>query len=289
MASQDFDHMGQQLDLLYGGSRSNQASNMPPRSSGGTVQIKSGTYIGPVASFTVAIDPAQVSKMQDEFAKMLKGSMTITFTRSSQQTVSKEDAIVGYHFLPYSRRLSHDDGRLIEQGTIVTVPDAHTCAPGLHASRRIIDAFYYTESTILSKVRCWGTYEETTGKFAATNRECLWVRDIDTELYQVANELAAQEIAKLPEVAGVIVRGLKLKADHLAATMTFEPVGDIENAIREYVAAYQPFKGINWFKGYMSLHSFKSLGAVLGFSVPSTELMAQADARLEELIGDAQY
>ena len=105
--------------------------------------------------------------------------------------IAKKDAIVAWHFTDGMKLM---DGQVLKQGKVYHVPDIKICERGLHASKRLIDAFEYAKGSVLSQVRCWGNVETQSDKIVAEYRVADTILDIDFQLHWWATDIASDAL-----------------------------------------------------------------------------------------------
>jgi len=107
----------------------------------------------------------------------------------------------GWHFLNEDRRLRFGDGRLVEVGKELRVPESPdynklwVCLYGMHGSFDILDALKYATGLIV----CWCEFEETGAvyeddKFCSRARTALWMFDAQDTIFSLSR-FCALEVA----------------------------------------------------------------------------------------------
>lgn len=89
------------------------------------------------------------------------------------------DEILAWHFLPRDGRLNHGDRRRVVVGeTYSVLLPLELCSHGLHACRRLCDAFTYAPGFLLCRVKLSGAMLEGDAKLCAERRKVLWMGDV---------------------------------------------------------------------------------------------------------------
>ena len=95
--------------------------------------------------------------------------------------------ILGWHFCNEDMLLGYGDGRKIVDGKTLSVKGTPVlCDHGLHASKKLIDALYFAQGSILCRVEVWGNLKVDNDKLVGTHRKCLWHLDISNLLHEFA-------------------------------------------------------------------------------------------------------
>ena len=92
------------------------------------------------------------------------------------------EPILAWHF---TEGMKLKDGQhLIEGKTYGHTGKLEMCQSGYHASRNILDALRYMNTTQVSRVECFGRVEEDASKLVCSKRKVLWTIDITEVLTQ---------------------------------------------------------------------------------------------------------
>lgn len=91
--------------------------------------------------------------------------------------------ILAWHFLPYDRRLTHDDGRLAIAGETLSVgTPVRVRRHGLHATVDVVEAVLRAYLPVLCRVVLSGETDEDCGLWCAQHRKVLWMADATSAL-----------------------------------------------------------------------------------------------------------
>ncbi len=108
--------------------------------------------------------------------------------------------IRAWHFLPMDGKTQHRNRRLVEVGkTYSCRGNIEPCVNGMHGSRRIIDALYYSPGPVACYVRIWGNVKKQRDKLAGRHRKVLGMANISDILHRFACQCATESL----EFAGV--------------------------------------------------------------------------------------
>jgi hypothetical protein len=102
-----------------------------------------------------------------------------------------------WHFLPADKCLRYGDGRKVEVGSTLTVPETTValCSGGLHASEDILDALKYAPGAVLCKVILGGKVIEGRDKVVASERTVVAMLDATEVLIQYTKWNALQVVS----------------------------------------------------------------------------------------------
>jgi hypothetical protein len=110
----------------------------------------------------------------------------------------RQPGLLAWHFLPADRRLRHGDGRVVEAGQVLSVPDLDRpldlCSYGMHASICALDALQYAPGPIVCRVELSGEILRDDDKVCAQHRRVLWMADATGALRAFARACALDVI-----------------------------------------------------------------------------------------------
>lgn len=112
------------------------------------------------------------------------------------------EKVLAWHFLPDDGRLAHRNRRKVEVGKTYSVRGPIViCENGMHGARRLIDALYYAQGSVVERVEIWGDIVEQSDKLCGRYRKCLAIADVTRLLHEFACDIAedALKIAKVTD------------------------------------------------------------------------------------------
>ncbi len=125
--------------------------------------------------------------------------------------------IKAWYFEPEDGKLAYDDNRQIRKGRTHKIKGTpEPCSHGLHASKKLIDALDYAQSSKVWRVELSGAIVSGNDKLAATERTYIQKLDIEDILWEYARKCAL-DVVHLWDAPGVVVRYLKTGDEDLRA------------------------------------------------------------------------
>jgi len=91
------------------------------------------------------------------------------------------------------------------------------CSRGLHASQRAIDALFYGQGGVVSRVQCGGEILLDSDKLVCSRRKVVWAADV-SDIIQKFQRLCALDVIHLWEPPDVVVQYLKTGDGSLMTT-----------------------------------------------------------------------
>ena len=98
----------------------------------------------------------------------------------SHVELTRENAILAWHFLPQNGQTTHDENVMVRAGqTLALPPDEkpELCEYGYHASINPVDALHYAPGLIVQRCELWGYVSKGEDKLVASKRTCVFVAD----------------------------------------------------------------------------------------------------------------
>lgn len=101
-------------------------------------------------------------------------------------TKAKEQPIIGFHFIKRKGKLDYDNKKAAEVGGTERFNGTPIlCQKGLHASRKLKDAYGYMKGLRVRVVKSWGTIHERHDKYATQYRKILSSRDLAPDMLEI--------------------------------------------------------------------------------------------------------
>ena len=104
---------------------------------------------------------------------------------------NKNDFEYAWYFLKPNGKLGYGDCREVSEGVVHTVsviPEC--CLQGLHASKKIVDALGYAQSSKVALVKISGSIDTQPDKICGSSREYIKVFDIEDLLFEFSRKQA---------------------------------------------------------------------------------------------------
>jgi hypothetical protein len=148
--------------------------------------------------------------------------------------------MLAWHWIRKDRTLGYNDKRKVIDGRwLVHRGELQMCASGLHASKRIIDAFDYAPGPIICRVEIGGKIIVGNDKFVAERRKVLWSLNTKDILWEFARRCAL-DVIHLWDAPPIVIRYLKTGNESLRNAA--------KNATRDatWNAAWNAAKNATW-------------------------------------------
>ena len=124
-----------------------------------------------------------------------------------------DEGLLAWHFLPADRRLTHGDGRRVEVGQTLQMPD-HLIAPGhrgFHASRQARAALVVAPGPVVCRVRMTGRWIQEVNQVVASRRTVLWMADATPALHRFSLVCAESVLKQLTTPDDGALEALQIK------------------------------------------------------------------------------
>lgn len=124
--------------------------------------------------------------------------------------------MLGWHFLKEDRRLRWGTQEVVEEGKIYSCDpkkELLLCEYGMHASRRLLDAFKYAPGPIVCRVDVTGDLVYESDKFVGRHREVIWMLDATNILHEFACRCAEDVLTFIKNPDPRSLAAIKAKRD----------------------------------------------------------------------------